>query len=45
MREESKPPTLPAGMPFREVVDNVKRKGRSLGGYPRPLILVAKDSK
>jgi len=40
-----KHPTLPAGMPFVEVVDNVKRKGRSLGGYPRPLERVDKDSK
>jgi len=27
-------------LPFKEVVDGVKRKGRSYYGYPRPLILV-----
>jgi hypothetical protein len=28
----------PAGLPFREVFDGVKRKGRCMGGCPRPLV-------
>jgi len=30
-------------LPFKEIVDGVKRKGRFLGGYPRPLIPIDKD--
>jgi len=32
-------------LPFKEYVDGVKRKGRCMGGTPRPLIPLAKDSK
>lgn len=45
MREESGHPTLPAGMPFVEYDDGIQRKGRGIGGSPRPLIPLAKDSK
>ena len=30
-------------LPFKEVVDGVKRKGRCMGGIPRPLIPIDKD--
>jgi len=39
-----KHPTLPAGMPFVEYDDKIQRKGRGIGGSPKPLIRVDKET-